>query len=275
MSSLIHPTAIVDPSAKLGAGVTLGPYAVIGSGVELGDGTEVGASAQVHGPSRIGRNNRIFPHATVGFDPQDLSFQGQETRLEVGDGNIFREFCTIHRGTAKGGALTTIGDDNLFMVYTHVAHDCHVGNRTIFANCATLAGHVDVEDDATISAFSAVHQFCRVGRHAYIGGYSVITKDALPYVKTVGHKPLYYGVNSIGLSRKGFSKERIEAISRALKVLVGSKLNVTQALERLEAELAGQADIDHLIAFLKRSKRGVIKARPSRGRGSRGGGGEE
>ena len=272
MSAAIHPTAVVDPSAIVGEGVRIGPYAIVGAGVELGEGTEVGASAQVHGPTKIGCRNRIFPHATVGFDPQDLTFKGEPTRLEVGDRNIFREFCTIHRGTAKGGSLTTIGDDNLFMVYTHVAHDCHVGNRTIFANCATLAGHVDVEDDATISAFSAIHQFCRVGRHAYIGGYSVITKDALPYVKTVGQKPLCYGVNTIGLARKGFSKEAIEVVNAAIKVVIGSKLNTSQALARLEAEYAGQPDADHLIAFLNASQRGVIKGRPGRGRGARGGG---
>lgn len=273
MSTIIHETAVVDASARLGEGVKVGPYAVIGAEVELGDGSEVGASAQVYGPSRLGRDNRIFPHATVGFEPQDLSFKGEVTRLEVGDRNCFREFCTIHRGTAKGGALTTIGDDNLFMVYTHVAHDCHVGNRTIFANCATLAGHVDVEDDVTISAFSAVHQFCRVGCHAYIGGYSVITKDALPYVKTVGQKPLCYGVNSIGLGRKGFSKDQIAVISQAVRLITGSKLNTTQALARLEEEYAGDRHVDHLIAFLKASERGIIKARPSRGRGNRGGGG--
>ena len=272
MGSAIHETAVVDPSAKLGEGVTIGPYAIVGAAVELGDGTEVGASAQVLGPSRLGRENRIFPHATVGFEPQDLSFKGEETRLEVGDRNCFREFCTIHRGTAKGGALTTIGDDNLFMVYSHVAHDCHVGSRTIFANCATLAGHVDVEDDVTISAFSAVHQFCRVGRHAYIGGYSVITKDALPYVKTVGGKPLCYGVNSIGLARKGMSKEAIAVIRSAIRVLTRSKLNTTDALKRLEAEFVGHSDVDHLISFLKKSQRGIIRALPSRGRGTRGGG---
>ena len=272
VSTAIHPTAVVDPKAELGAGVKIGPYAVVGAEVELGDGTEVGASAQVRGPTRLGRENVIFPHATVGFEPQDLSFKGEATRLEVGDRNCFREFCTIHRGTAKGGALTTIGDDNLFMVYTHVAHDCHVGHRTVFANCATLAGHVDVEDDVTISAFSAVHQFCRVGRHAYIGGYSVITKDALPYVKTVGQKPLCYGVNSIGLARKGFSKESIQRISRAIRVVTGAKLNTTQALERLEEEFAGDGEVDHLIAFLKASQRGIIKARPVRGLGNRGGG---
>jgi len=268
----VHPRAVVDPSATLGEGVTIGPLAVIGANVEIGAGTRVDSSAQVHGPSRIGKNNHIFPHAAVGFDPQDLSYGGEPTRLEIGDGNSIREFCTIHRGTVKGGELTTIGDDNLFMVYTHVAHDCHVGNRTIFANCATLGGHVDVEDDATISAFSAVHQFCKVGRHAYVGGYSVITKDALPFVKTVGQKPLCYGLNSIGLERKGLSPEAIEALRKALRVLTGSGLNTSDALELLDAEHRGQPDVDHLIEFVRSSKRGVIKLRPGRGRGSRGGG---
>jgi UDP-N-acetylglucosamine acyltransferase len=270
MSGLVHPLAWVDPGAVLGEGVRVGPFAVIGPGVEVGDGTEVGAGAQIQGPARIGRENRIFPQACIGFEPQDLKFRGEEVRLEIGDHNQFRELCTIHRGTAKGGGVTRIGSDNLFMAYTHVAHDCQVGSRTIFANNATLAGHVEVHDDASISAFTSVHQFCRVGRHAYVGGYSVVTMDALPFVKTVGLSPAFYGLNSIGLKRKGFSPESVRRLDRAVRILVRSGLNTAQALERLRAELGGDPDVDYLIAFVESSQRGVHKSMP---RGGRAGGG--
>jgi UDP-N-acetylglucosamine acyltransferase len=270
MSQDIHASAVVDSSAELADGVTVGPNAVIGAQVSLGEGTQVGAGAQVYGPSRIGKENRIFPHACIGFEPQDLKFGGGDTRLEVGDRNRFREFCTVHRGTEAGGGLTTIGSDNLFMAYTHVAHDCHVGNRTVFSNAATLAGHVDIQDDSTVGAFSAVHQFCRVGRYAYIGGYSVITKDALPWVKTVGIKPACYGVNSIGLERKGLKEEEIRRISAAIRLLLRSNLNTTQAIERMRGELAASPEIDYLIDFLESSQRGVITALPGK-RGARGG----
>lgn len=268
---MIHPTAHIDPAAELGEGVRVGPFAVIGAGVSIGDGTEIGAGAQVYGPARIGRENRIFPQACIGFEPQDLKFHGEEVWLEVGDRNQFRELCTIHRGTAKGGGITRIGSDNLFMAYTHVAHDCQVGSRTIFANNATLAGHVEVHDDATISAFTSVHQFCRVGRHAYVGGYSVITMDALPFAKTVGQKPAFFGLNSIGLSRKGVAPETVRRLQQAMRILVRSKLNTAQALERLRAELAGDPDVDYLIAYIESARRGIHKAPP---RGGRGGGAE-
>jgi UDP-N-acetylglucosamine acyltransferase len=268
--SVIHALAFVDPGAKLGDGVRIGPFAVIGPGVEIGDGTEIGAGAQVYGPARIGRENRIHPQAAVGFEPQDLKFRGEEVSLEIGDRNQFREFTTIHRGTAKGGGVTRIGSDNLFMVYTHVAHDCQVGDRTIFANNATLAGHVEVHDDANISAFSAVHQFCRVGRHAYVGGYSVITQDALPFVKTVGQKPACYGLNAIGLKRKGVNAETIRRLETAYRILVRSRLPAPKALERLRAELAGDPQVDYLISFVETSQRGLHKS-PPRG-GARGGG---
>ncbi len=272
MTEHIHPTAVVDPGAELGDGVRIGPYAVVGAGVTLGADCEVGASAQVDGPSTFGAGNRIFPHACVGFEPQDLKFDGEETRLEVGSGNSFREFCTVHRGTAVGGGLTSIGDDNLFMAYSHVAHDCHVGNRTIFSNGGTLAGHVEVHDDAVVGAYSAVHQFCRVGRHAYIGGYSVITQDALPFVKTVGHRPAVYGLNRIGLERKGFDKETLQRLDAALRVFLRKGLGNETALERLRAEHSDGAEVDELIEFIAGSRRGVIKNLPG-GRRSRGGSG--
>lgn len=270
MRTNVHPTAVVDPAAELAEGVTVGPHAVIGAGVFLGEDTEVGAGAQLRGPdTRLGRENRIFAHACIGFEPQDLKFQGEASRLEIGDRNHFREFTTVHRGTGFGGGATTIGSDNLFMAYSHVAHDCHVGSRCVFVNNATLAGHVAVHDDVTIGAFSAVHQFTRVGRHAYVGGYTVLTMDALPYVKTVGQKPAYYGVNSIGLRRKGVPPDARKRIGEAMKVLVESGLNTTQALERIRAELAGHEEIDYLVEFVAASERGVVKSGPGR-RGERG-----
>ena len=263
----IHPLAAVDPGAVLADGVTVGPFAVIGPEVEIGEGTEVGSGAQIQGPTKIGRENRIFPQAAIGFEPQDLKFQGERVALEIGDRNQFREFCTIHRGTAKGGGVTRIGSDNLFMVYAHVAHDCQVGSRTVFANNATLAGHVEVHDDASISAFSAVHQFCRVGRHAYVGGYSVVVMDALPFAKTVGQRPAFFGINRIGLSRKGMDAETIRRLDRALRLLVRSGLNTAQALAKMREELAGDPEVDYLIAFVESAKRGVHKNLPRGGRG--------
>ncbi|HYH44148.1 MAG TPA: acyl-ACP--UDP-N-acetylglucosamine O-acyltransferase [Thermoanaerobaculia bacterium] len=278
-SARVHPSAVIEPGAVLGERVQVGPHALIGTGVTIGDGSEVGAGARVLGPTRIGRDNRIFPNACLGFEPQDLKFQGEEVHLEVGDRNQFREFCTVHRGTSKGGGVTRIGSDNLFMVYTHVAHDCQVGNRVVFANNATLAGHVEVLDDATISAFTSVHQFCRVGRHAYVGAYTVVVMDALPFVKTVGQKATCYGVNTIGLRRKGFEPEAVRRLEQAYRILVRSRLNTTQALARLRAELGGSSEhpehpehpeISELIAFVESAKRGVHKSPPERGQGGRG-----
>lgn len=260
----VHPLAAVDPSAVLGDGVVVGPFAVVGAGVEIGDRTEIASGAQVHGPSKIGRENRIYPNVVLGGDPQDLKFAGESVRLEVGDRNVIREFTTFHRGTGKGGALTTVGDDNLFMVYSHVAHDCHVGSRTIFANCATLAGHVEVGDDAIIGAFTAVQQFGRVGKHAYLGGYTRILADALPFVKTVGLRPAVFGVNRIGLRRKGFDEQRVRVLQRAFRIFLRSGLNTSQAIERLVAEFPGEADVAYLVDYVKSARRGVVKALPTK-----------
>ncbi len=270
MSDRIHPSAFIDPGARLGEGVTVGPFAVIGPRVEIGAGCRIDAGAHVQGPSRIGTENRIFPHACIGFDPQDLKYRDEETWLEVGDRNLFREHCTINRGTAGGGGRTTVGDDNLFMAYTHVAHDCHVGSRTMFSNNGTLAGHVEVGDDAVVGAFSSVHQFCRLGRHAYIGGYSVITRDALPFVKTVGMKPACYGVNRIGLERKGLTSQDLEPLEAAYRILVRSNLNTTQALDRLRQELGDEPRASYMAEFVAASRRGVTKQLPRR-TGQRGG----
>lgn len=263
MSARIHPSAVVDPTARLGEGVVVGPCAVVGAEVEIGDGCEIGAHAYLEGPARLGARNRVYPHASLGAPPQDLKFAGERVSLEVGDGNSFREFVTVHRGTGKGGGVTRIGSDNLFMVYSHVAHDCHVGDRTVFANCATLAGHVEVGDDAVIGAFTAVQPFGRVGRHAYIGGFSRLLADALPFVKTVGMRPAVLGVNRIGLQRKGFDADRVRALQRAFRVLLRSGLNTSQALDRLEAEFAGNADVAYLVEFVRGARRGVIKALPT------------
>ena len=271
MATQIHPTAVVDPTAELDEGVHVGAYAVIGPRVEIGADTHIGANAQVRGPARIGRANRLFPMSAIGFEPQDLKFDGEEVFLEVGDRNQFREFCTVHRGTGSGGGMTRIGNDNLFMAYAHVAHDCFVGDRTVFVNNATLAGHIEVGDDATIGAFSSVHQFCRVGRHAYIGGYSVVTMDALPFVKTVGQKPLCYGLNSIGLKRKGFAPETVAELGKAVKIFIRSGLNSSQALEKIVEELGGNPEVDYFVNFVRDAERGVIRATPGR-RGGRGGG---
>jgi len=273
----IDPRAVIAPGASLGVGVRVGAGAYVGAGVEVGDGTEIGPGAVVQGPTRLGRENRIFPLAAIGFEPQDLKFGGEEVHLEVGDRNQFREFTTIHRGTAKGGGITRIGSDNLFMAYAHVAHDCQVGSRTIFANNATLAGHVEVHDDATISAFSSIHQFCRVGRHAYVGAYTVVVMDALPFAKTVGQKALCFGLNSIGLRRKGFDAEAIARLDRAFRLFVRSKLNTAQALERIRSEVGApgaRPEIDYLVDFVLSARRGVHKMPPGRSGGRAGSGGE-
>ncbi|HEY3174625.1 MAG TPA: acyl-ACP--UDP-N-acetylglucosamine O-acyltransferase [Candidatus Polarisedimenticolia bacterium] len=256
---LRHPTAIIAPEADLAGDVAVGPYAIIGPGVCVGPGSTVAAHAVLQGPARIGARCRIFPFASIGTDPQDLKFKGEETRLDIGPDNIFREFVTINRGTAGGGGATTIGEDNFFMAYAHVAHDCHVGSHTIFANAATLAGHVDVEDHATVGAFSGVHQFCRVGRHAFIGGYTVVTQDALPFVKTVGNRAEAFGINTVGLERKGFSPEAIQALKKAYRLLFQSKLQNADALSRIEAELSEFEECRYLASFIRSSTRGVVR----------------
>jgi UDP-N-acetylglucosamine acyltransferase len=266
VSARVHPLAAVDPGARLGDGVEIGPFAVVGAEVEIGDGTSVGAGAQIHGPTKVGRENRIYPHACLGTDPQDLKFAGERVSLEVGDRNQIREFVTLHRGTGKGGGVTRLGDDNLLMVYSHVAHDCQVGSRNIFANNATLAGHCEVHDDVTIGAFSALQPFGRIGRHAYIGGYSRLLNDALPFVKTSGLRPVVLGTNRIGMQRKGYDLGRVRRIGAAIRILVRSKLNVTQSLARLEAEFPGDEDVLYLIGFVRGARRGVIRT-PPRGAG--------
>ncbi len=262
MTTNIHETAVVHPDAVIGPGVTIGPFAVIEADVTIGEGCTVGPFCRLGGPTVIGRRNHFESHCSVGAPPQDLKFGGERTRLEIGDGNVFREFVTIHRGTPGGGGVTTIADHSLFMAYAHVAHDCHVGSHTIFANAATLAGHVTVGDHATIGAFSAVHQFCRVGRYAFLGGFTVATKDCLPFMRTVGSRPARcFGPNSIGLERQGFDEQRRSALKKAWRHLHNPHLNTSQAVERITAELAGSADVRELLDFIAGSERGVILSR--------------
>jgi len=260
---IVHETAIVDPGARVGEGTVIGPFATIGPHVTIGRRCRVGASAVIDGMTEIGDDTEIYPFASIGLAPQDLKFKGEPTRLVIGRHNVFREFVTIHRGTAGGGGITTIGDNNLFMAYAHVAHDCHVGSHTIFGNAATLGGHVTVEDYAAISAYSGVHQFCRVGKHAFIGGYTVVTRDALPYAKTVGNRARIYGLNSIGLARRGFSSDLISKLRRAYRHLL--QHNTSRALELIERDPTLRApEVSYLVNFITSAKRGVILRRPSR-----------
>ncbi len=262
----IDPSAIVDPRAQIGDGTTIGPHAMIGPRVTLGANCRVGASAVVDGWTDIGDDTEIYPFASIGQVPQDLKFKGEETRLVIGRRNIFREFVTIHRGTRGGGGITKIGDRNVFMAYVHVAHDCYVGNDTIFGNMATLGGHVAVDDFANISAGSGVHQFCRVGRHAFIGGYSVVTKDALPFARTVGSRPArIFGVNTIGLMRRGIPSDVIAKLKRSFRYLLQSKLNTTNAMQQIERDRSlACAEVQYLLEFIRTSQRGVILRRTSR-----------
>jgi len=262
----IDPSAIVHPGAQIGQGTVVGPHAVIGEHVRIGANCRIGASAVVDGWTEIGDGTEIHPLASIGLIPQDLKFRGEETRLVIGRRNIFREFVTVHRGTQGGGGVTQIGDRNVFMAYVHIAHDCHVGNDTIFGNMATLGGHVTVEDFANVSAGSGVHQFCRVGRYGFIGGYSVVTKDALPFAKTVGSRPArIFGTNTIGLMRRGFSPETIEKLKRTFRYLLQSKLNTTSALRQIEQDRSlACAEVQYLVDFIRTSRRGVILRRPSR-----------
>jgi len=256
----IAETAVISSDATLAPDVSVGPYAVIGPHVTIGTGSVIGPHQRIEGPTTIGERNRFFGQASIGTEPQDLKFRGERTELRIGNDNVFREFVTINRGTVGGGGITTIGSNNFFMAYSHVAHDCHIGDGTIFANNATLAGHVDVGDFSTIGAFSAVHQFCRVGDHAFIGGGSICTQDVLPYVKTVGNRPAKtYGINTIGLERKGFTKETIEALQRAYRILTRSKMLLQEAVDKIEAELGFHAEVRYFAEFVRESKRGVIR----------------
>ncbi|MGH9579903.1 MAG: acyl-ACP--UDP-N-acetylglucosamine O-acyltransferase [Terriglobales bacterium] len=256
----IHPTAIVDASARVPSTCRVGPYCVVGPEVEMGEHCELVSHVALQGPTRMGGHNRIFPFASVGLEPQDLKFGGEATRLEIGDHNTIRECVTIHRGTVGGGGVTRIGSHTLIMAYSHVAHDCVIGDHAMLANAATLAGHVTIEDWAVVGALCPVHQNVRIGAHAYVGGGTTVTKDVLPFSKTVAARGTHaYGLNAVGLERRGFTRDRIHKIHHAFKVLLASKLNTSQALERLKSESDLGEDVELLIRFIESSERGVIK----------------
>ena len=259
--SEIDSRAIVSASARLGTGVRIGPFAVVGDEVELGDGCVLEPHAVVKGPSTFGRNNHIHSFAIVGGDPQDLTYTGQRVKLEVSESNDFREFCTVHRGTIKGGGVTRVGSNSLIMAYAHVGHDCQIGDHVILINGAQLAGHIIVEDYATISSFCLLHQFSRVGSHSYIGAGTIITQDVPPFSKIVSARDTRcYGINKVGLERNGFSPERIQAIEQAYRYLLRSKLNTSQAVEKMRGTLSSSEDVQTLVRFIESATdRGLTK----------------
>lgn len=255
-----HPTAIVDPAARVHPDAEIGPYSVIGPEVEIGPRTRLMAHIYMEGPTWIGEDNIFFPYSTVGVASQDLKYKGERAETRIGDRNRIREFVTIHRGTQGGGLVTSIGNDNLLMAYTHVAHDVHLGSHAVLANGVTLAGHVAIGDWAVIGAFTGVHQFCRVGRHSIIGGYSVVTQDVLPFSNTVSERGIrVYGANRTGLERRGFDSAAIEKLQTAMRLLTRARLNTSQAVERIRAELLPSAEVEELLEFIGASQRGVIK----------------
>lgn len=255
---MIHPSAVIDPRANLDSSVEVGPFAVIGPDVEIDAGTRIGPHAVVRGPCRIGRDNRIFQFASVGEDPQDKKYRGEPTRLEIGDRNQVREFVTLHRGTAQDEGLTRIGNDNLFMAYTHVAHDCRIGNEVIMANAASLGGHVEIQDWAILGGFTIVHQFCRIGAHAFCAMGSVLTRDVPPYVLVGGHPAEPHGINSEGLRRRNFSAESLRALKLAYRLLYLSKLGREAALARIRELGQAHPELLQLADFIVASKRGIV-----------------
>jgi UDP-N-acetylglucosamine acyltransferase len=256
---MIHNTAIVHEKARLGEGVEVGPFAIIGEHVVIGAGTKVGPHAVIEGWTEIGRDNRIFQFASVGADPQDLKYRGEETWLRIGDRNIVREFVTLHRGTADGGAETLIGNDNLFMAYSHVAHDCLLGNRVILANGATLAGHVRIDDFAIMGGLCAVHQFTRVGCHVMVSGGSMVAQDIPPYTIAQGDRAKTVGINQIGLKRRNFSDEVVSDIKQAYKLVFRSGLRLEEALERITNELPHSPEMLVFVDFIRASERGIAR----------------
>jgi UDP-N-acetylglucosamine acyltransferase len=257
---VIHPSAIVDPKAELDSGVRIGPYCVVGPDVRLGKSTVLESHVSIIGTSEVGVGCRFAPFVSIGTEPQDLGYKGDPTGVRIGDGNIFKEFITVNRGTVKGGGITRIGDRNFFMAYTHVGHDCQLGSEIVFTNNTTLAGHVVVQDYAMLSGFTGVHQFCRIGRFAFTGGFTVVTQDVPPFCKVAGMRPVHiFGLNAVGLRRRGFSPERVRALKAMIKLLFFSDLNSTQALERIEASFPPGEDRDELVGFVRSSRRGIIK----------------
>lgn len=255
----IHPTALIDAKAKVPASCKIGPYCVIGPEVELGENCELISHVVIYGPTKIGSNNRIFPFAALGIEPQDVSYKGDPTRLEIGDNNVIRESVTINRGTTKGGGITRVGSHILIMAYSHIGHDCQIGDHAMLVNAATLAGHVTVEEWAVVGALCPVHQFVRIGRHSYVGGGTVITQDVLPFSMTSAKRENHaYGLNKVGLQRRGFSDERLKKLHRAYRYLLAAKMNTSQAIEKLKAEEQTE-DVRYLVEFIEKSERGILK----------------
>jgi UDP-N-acetylglucosamine acyltransferase len=256
----VHPSAIVDPAARLASDADIGPYCVVGADVEIGPRTRLMGHVYLEGPTRIGEDNLFFPYSTIGVASQDMKYKGERAQTRIGDRNRISEFVTIHRGTQGGGLLTSIGDDNLLMAYVHVAHDVRIASHTILGNAVTFAGHVAVGDWAVIEAFTGVHQYCRIGRHAFVGGYSVVTQDVLPYSMTVSERQIkVFGSNRIGLERRGFSEETRAALHKAFRLLSRSDLNTSQAVERIQSELPLSPELQELLEFIRSSERGIIK----------------
>ncbi len=255
----VDPRAVVDPAARLADDVQVGPFSIIGPGVEIGAGTIIGPHVVIQGPTTIGADNHIFQFASIGEIPQDKKFHGEDSRLEIGDRNTIREFVTINRGTEDGGGVTRIGHDNWLMAYIHIAHDCLIGNHTIFANGASLAGHVLVEDHAILGGFTLVHQFCQIGAHAFCGMGSAISKDVPPYVMVGGNPAQPHGLNLEGLKRRGFDKESIQNLRRAYKLIYRSGLTLNEAIQQIRDTLEMDTHLEHLVAFLEHAERGIIR----------------
>jgi UDP-N-acetylglucosamine acyltransferase len=256
---VIDPRAIVSPQAQLAPDVKVGPFSIIGAGVTIGARTLIEPHAVVNGPCVIGADNHVFPFASVGGPPQDKKYKGEPTRLEIGDRNVFRESCTINRGTTHDQGVTRIGHDNLFMAYAHVAHDCQIGNQTVFANCAALGGHVEVGDWVIIGGLSAVHQFAKIGAHAFLGGGTILSRDVPPYVMVTGNPAVPHSINSEGLKRRGFSEEQIRNIRDAYRILYRSELKLTEAVARLEVLAEAHAEIRPFVEFINASNRSLVR----------------
>jgi UDP-N-acetylglucosamine acyltransferase len=259
MARNIHPTALVAPEAELGEDVEVGAYAIVGPGVVVGANTRIGAHAVLEGPARLGADNQVFPFASVGSAPQDKKYKGEPTRLEIGDRNVIREFVTLNRGTTKDEGVTRIGDDNLFMAYAHVAHDCRVGSQCVLANNATLGGHVHVDDWVIMGGLSAVHQFCKVGAHAFIANNAAVTRDVPPYIMAVGQPAAAHSVNSEGLKRRGFTPEQIRNLRNAFRLLYRSGLKLADATAQLAAIAEEQPEVRAIVEFLPRSTRSIVR----------------
>jgi UDP-N-acetylglucosamine acyltransferase len=259
MSAFIHHTAVLRDGAVVGDDCYIGPFCVLGENVTLGSGVRLDSHVVIDGHTSIGDATHLFPFVSIGHAPQDLKYGGEPTRTEIGKRNQIREFVTIHRGTVGGGGVTKIGDDNLLMAQVHVAHDCQLGSEIIMANAATLAGHVEIADKASVGAYSGIHQYCRVGYEAFIGGYSVVVKDAMPFAIIQGNHAKCYGLNRLGVKRRGYSKETVDHLNRAFHLLLSAKLNTTQAVEKIRDEIKGCNEVDLLISFIDSSKRGVVK----------------